>query len=165
MYARGMSTREITGHLRDLYGIDVSPDLISTVTNAVLDEVATWQQRPLDACYPLMFFAAIRVKIRDEGMVRNMAVHIALGVRADGAKEVLDLWLEQNEGAKFLPPGDERAQEPRCRGYPARRSRWFERLPRRNHRGVPRDDRANMHRAAQINTKDHSRHRLAPFPL
>ena len=101
MYARGMSTREITGHLQDLYGIDVSPDLISTVTDAVLDEVAVWQQRPLDAVYPLVFFDAIRVKIRDEGMVRNKAIHIALGVRADGAKEVLGLWLEQNEGAKF----------------------------------------------------------------
>jgi putative transposase len=77
MYARGMSTREITGHLHDLYGIDVSPDLISTVTDAVLDEVATWQQRPLDPIYPLVFFDAIRVKIRDEGMVRNKAIHIA----------------------------------------------------------------------------------------
>lgn len=101
MYARGMSTREITGHLHDLYGIDVSPDLISTVTDAVLDEVAIWQQRPLDPVYPLVFFDALRVKIRDEGMVRNKAIHIALGVRADGAKEVLGLWLEQNEGAKF----------------------------------------------------------------
>jgi len=96
-----MSTREITGHLRELYGIDVSPELISTVTDAVLDEVAIWQQRPLDACYPLIFFDAIRVKIRDEGTVRNKAIHIALGVRANGAKEVLGLWLEQNEGAKF----------------------------------------------------------------
>ena len=101
MYARGMSTREITGHLRDLYGIDVSPDLISTVTDAVLEEVAAWQARPLDPAYPLVFFDAIRVKIRDEGMVRNKAIHIALGARADGAKEVLGLWLEQNEGAKF----------------------------------------------------------------
>ncbi len=101
MYARGMSTREITGHLRDLYGIDVSPDLISTVTDAVLDEITAWQQRPLDPVYPLVFFDAIRVKIRDEGMVRNKAIHIALGVRADGQKEVLGLWLEQNEGAKF----------------------------------------------------------------
>src|SRR4249919_3761566 len=101
MYARGMSTREITGHLQELYGIEVSPDLISTVTDAVLDEVAAWQQRPLDAVYPLVFFDAIRVKIRDEGMVRNKAIHIALGVRADGGKEVLGLWLEQNEGAKF----------------------------------------------------------------
>ena len=101
MYARGMSTREIVGHLHDLYGIDVSPDLISTVTDAVLDEVAAWQQRPLDPVYPLVFFDALRVKIRDEGMVCNKAIDIALGVRADGRKEVLGLWLEQNEGAKF----------------------------------------------------------------
>jgi putative transposase len=101
MYARGMSTREIVGHLHDLYGIDVSPDLISTVTDAVLDEVTSWQQRPLDPVYPLVFFDALRVKIRDEGMVSNKAIHIALGVRADGGKEVLGLWLEQNEGAKF----------------------------------------------------------------
>ena len=101
MYARGMSTREIVGHLRDLYGIEVSPDLISAVTEAVLDEVAAWQARPLEATYPLIFFDALRVKIRDEELVRNKAVHIALGVRADGAKEILGLWLEQNEGAKF----------------------------------------------------------------
>lgn len=101
MYERGMSTREITGHLRELYGIDVSPDLISTVTDAVLEEVAAWQQRPLDPAYLLVFFDAIRVKIRDEGMVRSKAIHIALGARADGRKEVLGLWIEQNEGAKF----------------------------------------------------------------
>jgi putative transposase len=101
MYARGMSTREIVGHLRELYGIDVSPDLISAVTDAVLDEIATWQARPLEPVYPLVFFDALRVKIRDEGLVRNKAVHIALGVRADGGKEILGLWLEQTEGAKF----------------------------------------------------------------
>src|SRR3954449_3485649 len=101
MYARGMSTREIVGHLRELYGIDVSPDLISAVTDAVLEEIAAWQARPLEAAYPLVFLDAIRVKVRDEGLVRNKAVHIALGVRADGTKEVLGLWLEQNEGAKF----------------------------------------------------------------
>jgi len=101
MYARGISTREITGHLRDLYGVDVSPDLISAVTDAVLEEVAAWQARPLEPVYPLVFFDALRVKIRDEALVRNKAVHVALGVRADGTKEVLGLWLEQNEGAKF----------------------------------------------------------------
>ena len=101
MYARGMSTREIVGHLRELYGIEVSPDLISAVTDAVLEEVAAWQARPLEPVYPLVFFDALRVKIRDEGLVRNKAVHIALGVRADGTKEILGLWLEQNEGAKF----------------------------------------------------------------
>jgi putative transposase len=101
MYARGMSTREIVGHLRELYGIEVSPDLISAVTDAVLDEVATWQNRPLEPVYPLVFFDALRVKVRDEGLVRNKAVHVALGVRADGTKEILGLWIEQNEGAKF----------------------------------------------------------------
>jgi putative transposase len=101
MYARGMSTREIVGHLRELYGLEVSPDLISAVTDAVLDEVATWQARPLEPIYPLVFFDALRVKIRDEGLVRNKAIHVALGVRADGTKEILGLWIEQNEGAKF----------------------------------------------------------------
>src|SRR5215204_3377100 len=101
MYARGMSTREIVGHLRELYGVEVSPDLISTVTDAVLEEIAAWQARPLEPVYPLVFFDALRVKVRDEGLVRNKAVHIALGVRADGSKEILGLWLEQNEGAKF----------------------------------------------------------------
>lgn len=101
MYARGMSTREITGHLRELYGIEVSADLISAVTDAVLDEVAAWQIRPLEAVYPLVFLDALRVKIRDESLVRNKAIHIAIGVRVDGTKEVLGLWIEQNEGAKF----------------------------------------------------------------
>ncbi len=101
MYARGMSTREIQGHLRELYGLDVSPDLVSAVTDAVLDEVAEWQNRPLEALYPLIFFDAIRIKVRDEGSVRNKAVYVALGVRPDGTKEVLGLWIEQSEGAKF----------------------------------------------------------------
>lgn len=101
MYARGMSTREIVGHLRELYGIEVSPDLISAVTDAVLDEISAWQNRPLEPVYPVVFFDARRVKIRDEGLVRNKAVHTALGVRADGGQEIPGLWLEQNEGAKF----------------------------------------------------------------
>lgn len=101
MYARGMSTREIVGHVQELYGVDVSPDLISAVTDAVLDEIATWQSRPLEPVYPLVFFDALRVKIRDEGTVRNKAVHVALGVRGDGTKEILGLWIETNEGAKF----------------------------------------------------------------
>ena len=101
MYARGMSTREIQGHLRELYGIEVSPDLVGAVTDAVLDEIAEWQNRPLEALYPLVFLDALRVEVRDEGTVRNKAVYIALGVRADGTKEVLGLWIEQTEGAKF----------------------------------------------------------------
>jgi putative transposase len=101
MYARGLSVREIRGHLEEIYGIEVSPDLISAVTDAVLDEVAEWQNRPLDAVYPLIFFDAIRVKIRDEGFVRNKAVYIALGILPNGTKEILGLWIEQTEGAKF----------------------------------------------------------------
>jgi putative transposase len=101
MYARGMTVREIQGHLRELYGVDVSPDLISTVTDAVLEEVAEWQSRPLDALYAIVFFDALRVKIRDEGTVRNKAIYVALGMRPDGTKDVLGLWIEQTEGAKF----------------------------------------------------------------
>ena len=100
-YARGMSTREIQGHLRELHGIEVSPDLVSAATDAVLDEVAEWRSRPPEALYPLVFLDALRVKVRDEGTVRNKAVYVALGVRPDGTKEVPGLWVEQTEGAKF----------------------------------------------------------------
>jgi putative transposase len=101
MYARGMTVREIRGHLDEIYGVDVSPELISAVTDDILDEVAEWQNRPLESLYPLVFFDALRVKIRDEGTVRNKAVYVALGVRIDGQKEILGLWIEQTEGAKF----------------------------------------------------------------
>ena len=101
MYARGMTTREIQGHLLEIYGLDVSPDLVSTITDAVLETVAEWQNRPLEPMYPLVFFDALRVKIRDEGLVRNKAVYIALGVMPDGTKDILGLWIETSEGAKF----------------------------------------------------------------
>jgi putative transposase len=101
MYARGMTVREIQGHLEEIYGLEVSPDLISTVTDAVLETVGEWQNRPLEPRYPVLFLDALRVKIRDEGLVRNKAIYIALGVRQDGAKEVLGLWIETSEGAKF----------------------------------------------------------------
>ena len=101
LYARGMSVRDIQAHLEELYQVGVSPDVISTVTDEVLEEVTAWQQRPLDACYPVVAFDALRVKIRDEGVVRNKAVYVALGVRASGQKEILGLWIEQTEGAAF----------------------------------------------------------------
>jgi putative transposase len=101
MYARGMTVREIQGHLTELYGLEVSPDLISTITDAVLQTVAEWQNRPLEAMYPLVFFDALRVKIRDEGLVRNKAVYVALGVTPDGTKDILGLWIETSEGSKF----------------------------------------------------------------
>jgi transposase-like protein len=101
MYARGMTVREIQGFLQDQYRVEVSADLISTVTSAVLEEVKAWQNRPLERIYPVVFLDALRVKIRDEGLVRNKAVYLALGITLEGTKEVLGLWIEQNEGAKF----------------------------------------------------------------
>jgi putative transposase len=101
MYARGMTVREIQGHLEEIYGIEVSPDLISSVTDAVLEEAREWQNRPLESLYPVVVFDALRVKIRDDGLVRNKAVYLALGVQLDGTKDILGLWIEQNEGAKF----------------------------------------------------------------
>jgi putative transposase len=101
LYARGMSVREIRAHLEELYGVEVSPDLISRVTDAVLEEVREWQNRPLEAVYPIVFFDALRVKIRDEGLVKAKAVYLALGVNAEGEKAVLGVWIEQSEGAKF----------------------------------------------------------------
>ena len=101
MYARGMTTREIRGHIEELYGVTVSAELISKVTDAVLEEVREWQSRPLEEVYAIVYFDAVRVKIRDEGLVRNKAVYLAIGVRCSGHKEVLGLWIEQTEGAKF----------------------------------------------------------------
>lgn len=99
LYARGMTVREIQGHLAELYGAEVSPDLISRVTDAVLEEVREWQSRPLDAVYPIVFFDAMRVKIRDEGLVKNKAVYVALAYNSDGEKDVLGLWIDSGCGS------------------------------------------------------------------
>jgi len=101
LYARGMTVREIQAHLEELYQVAVAPDLISTVTDAVLAEVTAWQERPLERVYPVVIFDALRVKIRDEGLVRNKAVYLAIGVSRDGTRDVLGLWIEQTEGATF----------------------------------------------------------------
>jgi putative transposase len=101
MYARGMTTREIQGHLREMYGVDVSATLVSDVTDAVLDEVRAWQNRPLEPIYGIVFLDALYVKMRHEGRVENRAVYVALGVDLEGRKEVLGLWTSGNEGAKF----------------------------------------------------------------
>jgi putative transposase len=101
MYARGMTVREIQGFLIDQYGTDVSPDFISSVTDAVMDEITVWQSRPLEPMYPVVFFDALRVKIRDEGVVRNKAIYLALGMLPDGTRDILGLWIENTEGAKF----------------------------------------------------------------
>ena len=103
LYAAGLTVRDIRAHLEDVYGLQVSPDLISRVTDAVLDEVREWQSRALDRMYPIVIFDALRVKIRDADsrMVKNKAVYVALGVSRDGVREVLGLWIADNEGAKF----------------------------------------------------------------
>ena len=101
MYARGMSVRDITKTLEDIYGVEVSPEFISRVTDAVVEELRAWQQRPLEAVYPIVYIDALFVKIRSKGSVRNMAVYNAVGVRVDGRKEVLGMWIEETEGAKF----------------------------------------------------------------
>ena len=101
MYARGMTVREMQGFLADQYGVDVSPDLISSVTDAVMAEVGAWQTRPLEPMYPVVFFDALRVKIREDAVVRNKAIYLALGVLPDGSREILGLWIETTEGAKF----------------------------------------------------------------
>jgi len=101
MYARGMSTREIQGHLEEIYGVEVSPTLISNVTDAVVEEVKAWQSRPLDEVIPILYLDALFVKIRDNGHVQNKAIYVAIGVNLEGHKEVLGLWAAQTEGAKF----------------------------------------------------------------
>ena len=101
LYARGMTVREIQGYLAELYGTEVSPDFISSVTDEVMAETLAWQSRPLEPMYPVVFFDALRVKIRGDGVVSNKAVYLALGIQADGQRDVLGLWIEQTEGAKF----------------------------------------------------------------
>lgn len=101
MYARGMTVREIRAFLSEQYGTEVSPDFISSVTDEVMEEIGTWQQRPLEPMYPVIFFDALRVKIREEGLVRNKAIYLALGVLPDGTRDILGIWIENTEGAKF----------------------------------------------------------------
>jgi len=101
MYARGMTVREIQAFLAEQYGTEVSPDFISTVTSEVWSEVQAWQSRPLEPMYPVVFFDALRVKIREDAVVHNKAVYLALGVLPDGSREILGMWIEGTEGAKF----------------------------------------------------------------
>jgi putative transposase len=101
LYARGMTVREIQSHLEELYGAEVSPSLISSVTDAVADEVKAWQSRPLEPVYPIVYLDCIHVKVRDTGVVRIKAVYLAIGINLQGEKEVLGLWIAQTEGAKF----------------------------------------------------------------
>jgi putative transposase len=101
LYSRGLSTREIQSHIEVIYGVEVSPDLVSTVTSAVKEKVRQWQQRPLETVYPILYLDALRVKIRVDGRVSNRCIYIAIGVNLEGKKETLCLWTAETEGAKF----------------------------------------------------------------
>jgi putative transposase len=101
LYARGMTTRQIQGHLKELYGTEVSPALISTVTDSVLGDVQAWQERPLDSVYPIVYLDALHLKLRTDGIVQTRAVYLALGVNLEGHKELLGLWIGEKEGSKF----------------------------------------------------------------
>lgn len=101
MYARGMTTRDIQAHLQEMYGVEVSPTLVSQVTDAIIEEVALWQNRPLEEAYPIIYLDAVRVKVRHNSTVINKAVYLAIGITWDGAKEVLGMWIAETEGAKF----------------------------------------------------------------
>lgn len=101
MYARGMSTRDMQAQLEELYGVDVSPTLISQVTDAVMEDVQAWQSRPLAAIYPIVYLDALRVKVKQDKAIRQLAVYLVLGVNTDGRKELLGMWVSRNEGAKF----------------------------------------------------------------
>lgn len=101
LYSRGMTVREIQSHLIEMYGAEVSPTLISSVTDAVMEDVKQWQSRPLAAVYPVIYLDCIHVKVRDAGAVRTKAVYLAIGINMQGEKEVLGLWVSQTEGAKF----------------------------------------------------------------
>ena len=146
LYARGMTVREMQAFLAEMYAVEVWPDLISTVTDAVLEEVAAWQARPLEAMYPVVFFDALRVKIRDEAMVRSKAIYLALAVLPDGSRDILGLWIEQTEGAKFWMKVFSNLKNPRVPRHPHCRHRRAEGDERGAGRGLPRDDAADVHR-------------------
>ena len=128
MYARGMSTREIQMHLEEIYQVEVSPSLISTVTEEVIDEVRAWQNRQLETVYPIVYLDAMQFKVRDSGHVRSKAVYLAIGVNLSGLKEVLGMWIAQTEGARVLALCGYRVEEPGRRGHLHRMRRRIERL-------------------------------------
>jgi putative transposase len=132
LYARGMTTRDIQAQWQELYGVEVSPTLISNVTEAVMDEVRQWQARPLEALYPLVYFDGLVVKVRENQRVINKALHLALGGNLSGHKELLGMWLAQNEGALVLAGRADRTPEPRGERCLHRLCGWADGFPRRH---------------------------------
>ena len=148
LYARGMTTREIAEHIGELYGAEISPDLVSAVTDSVLEEVAAWQSRGLDATYAIVFFDALRVKIRNEGMVNNRAVYLAIGSSLLGAQGDPGHLDRADRRGEVLAAGDERAAQPRGPGHPDRGGRRAQGLSGSDHLGVSQDRGPNLHRAS-----------------
>src|SRR6266571_3038575 len=128
MYARGMTTREIQGHLEEIYGVEVSPTLVSNVTDAVLEEVQQWQNRPLEEIYPIVYLDALMVKVRDEGHIQNKAIYVVLGVNLEGQKEVLGLWGGADGRSEVLAASADGVAKPRGKGHPDRVRGWAERI-------------------------------------
>ena len=146
LYSGGLTQRDIRAHLEDLNDVSVSPDLISRVIDAVVEELQQWQKRPLGPVCPVVFLDAIWVRIRDEGLVRNKAVYLSLGIRSDGTKEVLGLWVEHHEGAKFWLR-DERAAQPGSARHPGRGGGRAEGNSASDPERIFRDPGATLHRA------------------
>ena len=146
MYARGMTVREIQGFLTEQYGTEVSPEFISSVTDAVMAEVTAWQSRPLEPMYPVVFFDALRVKIREDAVVRNKAIYLALGVLPDGTRDIPGDLDREHRGSDILAEGLQRPQDPRSRGHPDRRHRWSQGHSRGPGRGISGHDPADVHR-------------------
>jgi len=146
LYSRGMSTRDIEAHIAEIYGVHIGRDLISKVTDAVMDDARAWQQRPLDDVYPVVFLDALVLKIREGGTVQRRAC-LAMGVGIDGSRDVLGMWFQETEGAKVLDAGLKRAQAAWRVRHPDRLRRRSQRVPGGDRGGVPADNGADVHRA------------------
>jgi putative transposase len=145
MYARGMSTCDIQGHLEEMYGVEVSPSLISQVTDSVMEEVQAWQNRALDPIYPIVYLDALFVKMRYEGRVENRAVFVGIGVSQEGIKEVLGIADERHGGSQAVAADSDRTAQPRSAGHPGGLRGWAERIPGCDRGGLSENDGAIVH--------------------
>ena len=147
LYSRGLSTRDIEAHLEEIYGVKVGRDLISRVTDAVMDDVRDWAKRPLEDIYPIVFLDCMVLKIREGGTVQRRALYLALGVTLDGDRDVLGMWFQETEGAKFWMQVLTELKQRGVARHPDLLRRRADRLPRGDRGDLPEDDRPNMHRS------------------
>src|SRR5205814_5915213 len=146
LYSRGLSVRDIEAHLAEIYGVSVGRDLISRVTDAVMEDVREWQQRPLEDVYPVVFLDALVLKIREGGTVQRRACYLALGVTVDGERDVLGMWFQETEGAKFWMQVLSELKQRGVSDIPALLRRRAEGLPGSDRSDLPGDGRADLHR-------------------